>query len=143
MKNAPSKRIPKVIKSHVVLYRWQELYDNHLEFFRKLFSIYENEFDYTRVLYGYTFFIVGKIDLFFGYMSEHFKKKSYILIFNEPLSPKFDLLVKRYSLLQSVVFGETVEHSFSNYDLSSPIYMIRSGLCNEKVIIPDQACSYI
>ncbi len=145
----PSKLLKNGIKFRQVPYRWQELYNEHFEFFRQLFKHHESDCDYIHLLHGYSFFhywevahfendpqhgrwVPIKFDLFFEYVRNHFSNFPYFFDFNEPLFPKYELMLKRYFLLQSVILGEPINHTCADYDLSRPIHMIRSKLCNMK-----------
>lgn len=150
----PSKSLARGEKTKNVPYRWQELYNDHFEFFRKLFEFYGSMFDYIHVLHGYSFFnyweiariesdpkygrwVPIKSDLFFEYVRAHLNKIPYIFDFNEPLLPKLELQLKRRSLTESVIIGEPRSHSHPGYDLSRSIQMICTPLCDTKVAITD------
>lgn len=145
-----SKLLQCGIKYTTVPYRWNELYNNHFDFFRQLFKHYESICDYVHLLNGHTMFqyweisrfendpkhgrwVPVKFDLFFEYIRESLGKFAYFLDFNAPLFPDHELKIKRYSLLQSVILNEPTTHSCQYYDLSRPIQMIRSELCNTKI----------
>lgn len=150
----PSKTLKFGIKNTKVPYRWNELYNDNFEFLHKLFEHYEETYDYLHLQNGHTLFhyweipsfendpqfgrwVPVKSDLFFEYMRSHFDNCPYFLDFNEPLFPKHELMIKRHSLLQSVILGEPEQHICQQYDLSRSINLITSKLCDTKINISD------
>ncbi len=150
----PSKSLMHGEKTSNVPYRWQELHNDSFDLFRQLFTHHAGLFDYGHIKHGYSFFhywelaysesnpkygrwVTVNSDLFFEYTREQFNKIPYFFDFNEPLFPRLELSLKRRSFLESVILGEPRNHTCQEYDLSRPIHMLCSQLCDTKVEISD------
>jgi hypothetical protein len=74
-----------------------------------------------------------KSDSLFEHAKPQLDRFSHIFDFNNPLSPKHELLARRHNLLQLEIYGEPEIHDYEQYDLATDITILASKLCNMKI----------
>jgi hypothetical protein len=132
------------------------MYNDQYGLMHNLLDKQDADFDYAHVLDRHIIFhywevpncesdgdhghwVSTKCNLFVGHIKPQFCRFPYIFDFKNPLLSKHELLSRRHSLSQDVIYGEQEAHSCEQYDLSVDINILGNKIWNTKLLLEDGA----